>query len=290
MKVSRKHIISIALSVFLTLIPVLSFATSSDNNQRNNYNEAALYEAIEPVINAYEEYYDIVGTDLVDITVTDRDNGNYDVDYYLNLKMILKADNAAELPQIQGIANALNVKLKNNSTKELISMIKSESTEKKLNESVGKISQTYDLKINPQNRSEVAVEFAKKELTNFIQSIENDYIGKVSEVNISLRSQFDANNNLIKQLYEAFDGYTDDISIVIPDTKVNMVKKGQEQVEVTILEALKNEQNLQKASISPMANSFTYYRVKARDYANKYTSNAKSHSCGLTSHNGTSIK
>ena len=54
MKVSRKHIISIALSEFLTLIPVLSFATSSDNNQRNNYNEAALYEAIEPVINAYE--------------------------------------------------------------------------------------------------------------------------------------------------------------------------------------------------------------------------------------------
>lgn len=258
---------------------------------QHDYSESTLYEAIEPVINAYEKYYDIIDTDLEGMTVTDKENGSYDVDYYLNMKVKLKADSAAELPQIRGIADALNVEMEENSTEKLVSEIKSDRIEKELNKETIKIIDTYRLDgINTDNLSKTAMQYATKELADFVQTIEEDYIGKVSEINISLRSQFDKNGNLIKQLYEAFDGYTDDISIVTPDTEANMIKQGREQVTSSVIGALKKEQSAQKISASPMSNSFTYYRVNARDYANTYTSNATSHNCGLSSHNGTSVK
>ena len=39
----------------------------------------------------------------------------------------------------------------------------------------------------------------------------------VDEVNIALRTQFDREGNFLKQLYETSGGYTDDISVILPD-------------------------------------------------------------------------
>ena len=101
--------------------------------------EEDLYEAIRPVTDAYEKYYDISKISLDGITVTEEEDGIFNVDYFLHM------------------------------------------------------------------------ELSRKDTGN------ESGADAVDEVNIGLRTQFDYEGNIIKQLYEAFYGYTDDISVILPD-------------------------------------------------------------------------
>lgn len=101
--------------------------------------EDDLYEAARPVIDGYEEYYDVSATALEGITVTETEDGVFSADYFLHMELSQKdAGNGSD-------ADA------------------------------------------------------------------------VDEVNIALRTQFDREGNFLKQLYETFGGYTDDISVILPD-------------------------------------------------------------------------
>ena len=101
--------------------------------------EDDLYEAVRPVIDGYEAYYDVSETGLEGITVTETEDGVFSADYFLRM------------------------------------------------------------------------ELSRKDAGNEWDA------DAVDEVNIALRTQFDREGNFLKQLYETSGGYTDDISVILPD-------------------------------------------------------------------------
>lgn len=286
---TMKKMISLALSVMLVF--GLSVSASAQATAPS-IDESILLEAAEPVIDAYKAHYVVEDVHATGITEVPKEDGGYYVEYILNFDATLKYDSALEIPKIKGIAKALNID-PNQSVDVFLADMRSASTVKSVDAEAKNDMQKMNLTatLNAANATDtlsvgavstLVANSVINNLANFVKEIEDEYIGESSEYNIGLRASIDAQGNLTELEYGTLDGYSKDISIVIPESEKEMVQSGVAQVNETARAALTDVSNKKESSnvVAPTSNpSFKYYRVNARDYANQYTSNPSAVYC-----------
>lgn len=288
-QVMKKLLSSVLALVFmvglLSAVPAQAVGSSSE--------EALLLNAVEPVLNAYKEYYNVENINITNVIEESKDDGGHYTEFFLNFDATLKFDSAMEIPKVMGIAKALNIEDVQN-TDDFLADIQATDTMNVVSEEVQEemasmhFAQTLKATADATDslsydtvNSNVASNVVSR-LASFVREIEDEYIGESSEYNIGLRANIDAQGNLIELEYGLVDGYTDDISAVIPATKESMIEEGENQVNDMISVALSDvaARKMSSSIVSPASNpSFKYYRVDARDYANLYTSNASETIC-----------
>ena len=248
----------------------------ADNDIKSRISDdELLINLAEDVLNASREYYHVsnIRVENKEISYT---NGIYSVDYVIEMDELLKAENAMELPQMQGIAEALEL-----DNKITTAQLDEAINERKLENAVLKGND-----VDVQSISKDVYTYAQKEIVEFVNNIENEYIGKTYPGAVILRANFDSYGNFIKlQTQTLFGEFTDDLSITMPESYSTMKDRGRSQLYDTLEKYSFASKNI-SSSIEPMANTFTYKRVDAANYANKYTSNAKGHNCGKIIHKG----
>lgn len=274
------------------LVASLSMATFAQASSPP-INEAMLLEATHPIIAAYENHYIVQNPQITTATETPKEDGGRYVQFFLSFDATLKYDSAAEIPRVQGLANALNLSqtddvntlLSELDTKRVAKQVNTNTVEKmdalNLTDATAKVSSNA-LPLSAAEMSNTVSTYVVDEIKSFISEIEEEYIGESSEFNFDLQANLDAQGNLIELEYGVVNGYSNDISVIIPDTEEAMVNNGPEELDKMISTALTDvaESRSSSSVVAPTSNtSFTYYRVNARDYANRYTSNAAKVTC-----------
>lgn len=288
---TMKKMISLALSVMLVF--GLSVSASAQATAPS-IDESILLEAAEPVIDAYKAHYVVEDVHATGITEVPKEDGGYYVEYILNFDATLKYDSALEIPKIKGIAKALNID-PNQSVDAFLADMRSASTVKSVDAEAKNDMQKMNLTatLNAANATDtlpvgavstLVANSVINNLANFVKEIEDEYIGESYEHNIGLRASIDVQGNMTELEYGVVDGYSKDISVILPESEKEMIQSGVAQVDEMVNVALYDLQNKQllsnQADIDVNSNpNFKYYRVNARDYANRYTTNAASVTC-----------
>lgn len=269
------------LAIFLCMAMVISgstcvfalenFSTVDDSDVKSKISDDELLINIAAdIINASREYYYVRNVRVENKNVSFKDN-IYNVDYVIEMDEVLKATDAMELPQMQGIAEAL--KLDSNIT---VGEFENALAGKKLVNSL-----LRDKNADNDMLNEEAFAIACDGLVDFVNNIENEYIGKTYPAAVILRACFDTTGNFIKlQTQDLFGEFTDDLSITMPASYTVMKERGHDQVDDLMQKAVQLKENT-SSNIVPMANTFTYKRVDAANYANTYSSNPTGHSLSL---------
>ena len=180
----------------------------ADSNVKSRISDdKLLIDLASGVIGASEKYYYISNIRVENKDVSYKD-GIYSVDYVIEMDELLKAENAMQLPQMQGIAEALEIDAET-TTAQLDSALKGKGIDAD----------------------------ASREIVDFVNDIEDEYIGKTDSRGVILRANFDSNGNFIKlQTQNFFGKFTDDLSITMPESYSVMKNRGIEQVH-NILES-----------------------------------------------------
>lgn len=290
---------SIHLGLMFAIILSLSCASFAAPSDTSRFNEALLLDSAKPVLDAYKDHYDIKNTRITDVTETSKEDGGRYVEYYVEVSAVLKYDSATELPQIQGLAKSINVDSKRLTTEEFITLLSSDTMVNKIaaNPMISSAVNAIDAvnlnslaentalsDKNTINRAQLAAlaaaDIVSDDISSFVSNIEDTYIGQVSEFNLGFRIELDNADQLINTEYAIFDGYTDDISVVIPKSANAMVQDGAQQYAEYIDSAIQMISEADANNITVQATApFKYSRLDARDYANTYTSNAASRTC-----------
>lgn len=281
---TMQRLLSGALAVML----VTSLSTGAVAHAANfSVDEEVLLEAAQPVIDAHKKYYVLENINAADIHETAREDGGSYIEFNLNFDATLKYDSATEIPRIRGVAEVLNIE-QGQSVDNFIADVRSAAVVNEVaahtQEQISSINATVSTRASLANEvtTDLVAEVALDRLESYIAEIESEYIGKSYEHNIGLRANIDAQGNLIELEYETFDGYSKDISVAIPDSEESMMQEGtvmvNELVDATLSDAV--AQGLDTMAVSPASNTgFVYYRTNARDYANRWTSNASTTTC-----------
>lgn len=293
-KIMKKMVSSALVLAVAFGFSVTAFATASTVPETD---ETLLLEAVEPIITAYEKHYVVENVDITDVVETQKDDGGRYVEYLLTFDATLKYQSAMEIPSIKGMAKTLKI-ADNQSVDAFIDNLNSSNAEKIVNVMAQQKAKAMDainmtamdatadttetVLMSNEAVADCVTDYVIDQIASYVAEIENEYIGESSEYNIGLRANIDGQGKLVKLEYGAFDGYTDNIAAVIPETEEAMLQSGAQQVEDITAAALSDVAVRKSASsvINPQSNpSFVYYRVDARDYANRYTSNAAETVC-----------
>lgn len=296
------------LSIFVMFALVLAIGLGGSifaNTTKITVSKAELLKVADPVIKANQQHYDIKNVDIKDITENSNSDGGKSVEYYVEITGCLKYNYATELPHVRGMMEALNINEIEITTDNLVKKLNSEEF---LN-SYSDIIKIESKKIlQNSNEEKTAVSLSKSDLLeknsmeiakyvtqksiNFIEEIENEYIGKNSIFNVGLKVDLDEKNNIIEVEYILVDGYTKDISLVVPQTTLKMSELGQSQVENYLKSASQKILNGEEIQPAKTNDNFVYMRVIARDYVNQYTSRAAQRTCTneSCSNNGGTIR
>jgi len=265
--------------------------------------EDMLLDVAKPILEAYAQHYDISNVKISIVEEASTKSGGNRVEYYVEFVGQLKYSSATELPQVRGLAAAFNVDSQTLTTEEFAETLKSPKTLLAVMQTVSTEAFTLmesmsadDLEIlsefsgfmntfaTPSISSEKIVanaiaEIATTNAVDFVENIEKLYIGSSSHFNVGILAEFDRNGILIDTQYADFDGYTDDISIVVPAPIEDMLELGTQQARAYVTDATKIVSNINALSSSLKDANPLYYKVEARDYVNAYTSNASVGTC-----------
>lgn len=229
---TRKKMISLALSAVLAL--GLSVSASAQATAPS-VDESVLLEAAQPVLDAYKAHYVVEDVHATCITEVPKENGGYYVEYILNFDAALKYSSALETPRVRGIAKALHID-PDQSVDAFLAEMRSVGTARGVDTGARSgLKQKIGAAWNPASAADtlsvslvsaLAETSAIRQLDNFIKEIEEEYIGESSEFNVGLRASIDAQGNLTELEYGTFDGYSKDISSVIPESEKELVREG----------------------------------------------------------------
>ncbi|HVI42000.1 MAG TPA: amidase domain-containing protein [Anaerovoracaceae bacterium] len=309
LKTFKPRIMGLTLSVALILGMV---GTASAANDRTISDEALLTAAA-PAIEAFAEHYNILSTNIVDVTESVQNDGNLSVEYFVEIRAVLNYENATELPQIQGLAEALSIDSETLTTEEFTTVLRSpdvlssltemvapqaeKAAEKMSDEEVSALaaitSPDVTLKSEDTNKEDLVAEAIAQDVANeaigFVEGIQDEYIGETSSFNLGLRAEFDPDGNLVDVDYALLDGYAEDMDVVVPNSVDKMKALGAVQADDLVTaatNAVVDAAKLFDGGISPQANdSFVYYRQNAATYANYWTSNAPERWCSVHGQN-----
>ncbi len=238
---------------------VYSYKDIVINSEELNNDESVLFKAAMPIINAYNKYYDIANKRVYNV-VTDNKGGITSKEYFLELTLTLQYETATKLPQIQGIMKALNLNDNNLKTKELIEKINESEfinqyakdiqpiismdigdlTEEKMNSLKETLHFDETDTTFEEAVSQSVAEMVVKNVTTFLEDLENEDIGQETKVNFGIRIELDENGDITKTEYLDYDTYTEDINIYLPSSNDEMIQNGINQVNSYIENAMQS--------------------------------------------------
>ena len=230
---------------------------SASQLSQEEINQEAINEVESFIKDSYQEYYEIVDLNcVVDAEATDDD----EVIVNVNIKKKLLADDVTELPYIKGMMDATQALRREASI----------STNQQQNSAV--------------NTNTIVAEYLlDKQIDNT-----NEYIGEIQDQNETFKVKYDITNQSFDDSeleVLSVEGYISADSFA-PQSWDKLYKQGVEEldtnIEVTKAAIERSYPNIDVAKFcsadevaQPQAkNDIKYDRIKARDYANKYTSNS----------------
>lgn len=284
------------VSMLLAASVLFSFATlacAANDSTVPTVSEKDLLDASAPVVEAYSKHYRVENVHVTDVTTAPNEDGGYVTQFFLHFDGTLKYDSALSIPRVKGIASSFGLS-QSKSVDAFLTGMDAPAAKKALAPSVQKKMAAMNASgaaknafgtANTKAYNAVSDQVAEKviaSLKSFVSEIEEEYIGKSTEYTFDLQATLDAQGNVVKLSYGIVDGYSDDISVIIPESEAAMVKSGaQESSELA--DAMLKDLAAHKSNgpaITTLSNpGFKYYRVVARDYANRYTSDAASVRC-----------
>ena len=259
-----KRIISCALAVILIVSLSAGIMAQASSPIAN---EGKLLEAANPILTAYKEHYVLNNVRVTNLSESSKGNGEQYIEFFLTFDATLKYDSAVDLPKVKGISKALNVdgdlptvqdfsrKIHASETLRIInadvqSEMQSNDAASALNAIEATLSTTEGKEpvLSSAQKVRLVSDYVLDELDTFVTNLQEEYIGKSSEFNIGLRATVDRQSNVLNLEYGVFDGYSDDISTVIPASTESMIQAGEKQVSETVDMAL--EKVIQNDSFS----------------------------------------
>ena len=265
-KMNRRIFRSVGLAVIALLLAAsigAVVAQAEGAGQSRSVTEKELLEIVAPVIDSYSEYYDVVSTSISGIRVVEHDGGYY-ADFVLGMGTVLKSQNATGLPHVRGMAESLGIDSTKMTTERFISSLAEVDCSRLFSSSLSE-HLAGSLVNNEAVRDEVVGRVA-----SFVEGIESEHIGKVSDTFMRLRAEFSAAGVPTGLKCEVYDRY-ESIAHVLPDSYERMVENGKEHVSSLISLAVRD---VGEDVTTNATTAEPYYRLVARDYANQYTSNA----------------
>ncbi|MDH7577877.1 MAG: amidase domain-containing protein [Bacillota bacterium] len=246
-KVTR-NALHLFLVISITFLSIVSVSAASVDPKTAAKAEAK--NQIANLINSgYGPYYDILNLEM-DITKVEENNNKIDVYALAKIKKVLKAKKVSELPYVKGMLKAVNL--------DDIDKDSAENTMKQIKASV-------NTKLNDER-----IERAAKLLQFKVRDLEQ-YIGQPQDGSLIFKYSVTKTSNGIDRdsgvLY-AEDG----IGNYFPAK--NILPKSSTELESDGAKEIKDVINGETLSASVTSLYPGYDRLRARDYANQYTSTA----------------
>ena len=262
----KKRVVALLLASVTVCLSCGVTSISADDSSSKLPSEDVLRAAIEPLIDAQQEYYDVQDTIINNIVYSENEDGSIDTTFDLCLAMELKANSVSELPYVQGMLETIGV--------DSVEKCSAEAVEAQFEQSQSAMAFASIVEDTFTGQPDSTV--ISKAVADVISETNeyDQYIGTVSDFNYSILVTTDADGNVT---FVGGGTYSDYIPIeeFFPATEAEMKEEGTEDflsaVSVKVREI--SAAALDGNSSSVLVTTATAYkRVSARDYANKWTS------------------
>ena len=252
-KLTRLLTITLAILLCISFSCLFAFANTGENGVRSNIaDEAILMEAMEPIIDSMKEAYIVHGTRVIDPhwETTQLGTALYGT---VSLDMTLRAQSADDMTIFQGILQQANL----SSVYDVAEVDFRALLQTEHSAFLREVNTTAD----SVTLSECATEALQEMVDNYTA-----YIGYRSDFNFPICVTVDKNGNL-ENSYADCEGVRRNINIYLLSSRTEVAQNGIRELQA------KTAQRLSAVETQTITKPL-YYRVDARDYANRWTSEA----------------
>lgn len=235
-----------------------------------------LLEMVKDNLDAFRRHYTLSSVRVTGKHVFKEDTG-FSVDFGVELRAKLNYGTACQLPHVRGIIESLGISDPELTTENLASALRTEAVRSALARLVQPcflefIGQKSD---SDWDKSLIAdaVNTAAENIISFVNELDSLYIGRISTVNLSFRGVLSGTGAPLSVMAVACDGSAYDAGLLVPETDSRMYSNGQAHFQEIISGAVKTALECLKSDGTPQEALELYHRVRARDYANAWTSN-----------------
>ena len=288
MKLAKKLIASCLVVAMMITCASLSLAAENDETTAPEsaiqLSEAEILVAVNDLIEAEEEYYDIKDITVANIVTEEKSDGTTETTCSIEFAMQLKAQSLEELPYIEGLLKTVGVNSIDDCTVENVA--EANVAEQTLGPQIAKIS--APLSASALADGEVMGETALIDRAVSLAATEtvamameySEYIGTTSEIAFDVLIRTDSAGNITEVLglggTEGPQYTTFPLSDYFPQSEQSMMASAQSDLINTVSTKLKME--LQSGSVKPQGALYPYKRISARNYAKTYSSEASASS------------
>lgn len=238
--------------------------------------DGRLLELVKDNLEAFRRHYTLSSVKVTGKHASKEGSG-ISVDFGVELLAMLNYATACQLPHVQGILKLLGINAPKLTARELASILKTKAVRSALARSVRPcilelMGQQTDSD-GGASFTEDAVDIAAEKIMDLVEELDSLYIGKTSTINLSFRAVFSGGGAPPSVMAVAYDGSAYDAGLLAPETDSRMHANGQMQLQEMISGAVKIVLNRSESDSVPPEALEVYQRVRARDYANAWTSN-----------------
>ncbi len=242
------------IAVFTLLLTGATFASGVSRESAPNFlSDGDVMEAAQPLIAAEEEYYNIASVELLNMESFYAEDGTVQADCTLLFHMCLKAQSMEELPYIAGMLDAVGVSTIEDCTGEQVQAACESGVARGILAAADSIS----------NYDEAAAAIVQE-----IDGYSDDF-GKMIELAFTIRINHTEDGQVSEVLGLGDGGRTFPLEEYFPEDAAVMKQNGRKNTAEVLSRAAENELTVQPRALAPL-----YYRVRARDYARTYSSEA----------------
>ena len=235
-----------------------------------------LLELIKGNLDAFRKHYTLSTVKVTGKHVSKKGRG-VSVDFGVELRATLNYATACQLPHVQGIIKLLGINAPELKAKDLACALRTEAVRSALARSVQPcILEFKGQQADPDLDASLtagAVDIVVENIKSLVNELDSLYIGRTSTINLSFRAAFSGGGAPPSVMAVAYDGSAYDAGLLAPETDSKMHSNGQMQLQEIISSAVKIVLNRLESDSTPPEALEVYHRVRARDYANTWTSN-----------------
>lgn len=253
-KGSRLVLRTICIAGFALLLAGVTFASGVSRESAPNFlSDGDVMEAAQPLIAAEEEYYNIASVELLNMESFYAEDGTVQADCTLLFHMCLKAQSMEELPYIAGMLDAVGVSTIEDCTGEQVQAACESGVARGILAAADSIS----------NYDEAAAAIVQE-----IDGYSDDF-GNMIELAFTIRINHTEDGQVNEVLGLGDGGRTFPLEEYFPEDAAVMKQNGQKATALILKRLAAAKPNTDLVTNCPL-----YYRVRARNYARKYSSEA----------------
>lgn len=291
-----KKFASLILSAAMLIACSIVISPASALETKSN---SELLTAVQPLLDAEEQYYDINSISISDITSEKENNITY-YTFLLTLNMVLKIDSVSENVYVSSLMKALNSNanisrtVSVNDMAGIANLLRSHPSFGNIVEEVSSDVSLMSVEAGSESNALELVPISSLEQSTALRAAESivadinefaTYVGYSSDFNFVIRVGYNADDAIVSVEGQGVDDFfpledfypmtQSEIQSAVADDIVGYIERAAE--------------NVVKETVSPTRGntSFTYYRTDARDYTKKWTSTVSTaKACGHYDKNG----